>query len=66
VNRLKKKKLYLTDMTQNMMNAWHRRQRSKTFLLVIPLITLYYVIPSAQMVFTELLRSKESGKTDLF
>jgi hypothetical protein len=62
VDRLKQKKLYLTDMTKNIGNSWHRRQRSKTYLLLVPLIATYYMVPSAQMVYAEYKRAKESGQ----
>lgn len=64
VNRLKKDKLCLMDMTQNMQNPWHRRQRSKTYLLLVPLLAVFYIVPSAQMVYAEFLRSKESGNME--
>jgi hypothetical protein len=65
VERLKKEQLFLTDMTKNAQNPWHRRQRSKTYLLLVPLLAIYYMVPSAQMVYAEFQRSKESGREDL-
>jgi hypothetical protein len=62
VERLQKDQLFLTDMTKNALNPWHRRQRSKTYLLLVPLLALFYMVPSAQMVYAEFQRSKESGR----
>jgi hypothetical protein len=63
VNRLKKESLHLTDMMQNVLNSWHRRQRSKTYLLLVPLIAIFYMVPSAQMVYAEFERARESGQS---
>jgi len=65
IKRLKKQQkgdLCLEDMAQCIKNnTWHRRSRSRTYLFLVPLLSLYYLIPSFQMVFAEAERSDSSG-----
>jgi len=65
IKRLKKQQtgdLSLEDMSNCIKdNTWHRRSRSRTYLLLVPLLSLYYLIPSFQMVFAEAQRSFASG-----
>jgi len=64
VERLKNNRQNLKDMTMMASNPWHRRQRSKAYIYLIPLVSMFYLIPSAQMVYTEYIRSKESGNME--
>ena len=65
IKRLKKQQtgdLTLEDMSNFIKeNAWYRRSRSKTYLLLVPLLSLFYLIPSYQMVYTEHQRSDAIG-----
>ena len=48
----KKKLLFLPDLLiKYKADNWHRKLRSVTYLYLVPLISLFYIIPSAQMVF---------------
>jgi hypothetical protein len=45
-------------------DVWHRRQRSKVYFYLIPLLSLFYIIPSAQLVYYEKQRAEESGSLE--
>ena len=48
----KKKVVFLPDLLiKYKSNEWHRKLRSTSYLYLIPLVALFYIIPSAQMVF---------------
>jgi len=65
INRLLRDKLTLKDMSVVIRDcAWHRRQRSKVFLYLVPLLSLFYMIPSAQMVYAEQQRAKATGNLE--
>jgi len=65
VNRLLKDELTLQDMSVVIRDcSWHRRQRSKAFLYLVPLLSLFYMIPSAQMVYAEQQRAKATGNLE--
>jgi len=65
IKRLKKQQtddLSLQDMSNCIKeNVWHRRSRSRAYLLLVPLLSLYYLVPSFQMVFAEAQRSYATG-----
>jgi len=65
IRRLKKQQtgdLTLEDMSNYIKeNIWHRRSRSRTYLLLVPLLSLFYLIPSFQMVYAEFQRSAATG-----
>ena len=43
---------------------WHRRVRSYGYLLVVPLLSVFYLIPSVQLVYAEWARSDDAGNID--
>merc|ERR1719215_399941 len=43
---------------------WHRRVRSYGYLLVVPLLSVFYLIPSVQLVYAEWVRSDDAGNID--
>jgi len=45
-------------------DVWHRRQRSKVYFYLVPLLSLFYLIPSAQLVYYEKQRAEESGSLE--
>jgi len=53
VHRILKDNIRVRDFTLAMRSddSWHRRQRSKVYLYLVPLLAIFYLIPSAQMVF---------------
>eukprot|EP00090_Calanus_glacialis_P000732 TRINITY_DN10504_c0_g1_i5.p1 TRINITY_DN10504_c0_g1~~TRINITY_DN10504_c0_g1_i5.p1 ORF type:complete len:834 (-),score=156.09 TRINITY_DN10504_c0_g1_i5:117-2618(-) len=65
INRLLRDELTLQDMSVVIRDcSWHRRQRSKAFLYLVPLLSLFYMIPSAQMVYAEQQRAKATGNLE--
>jgi len=65
INRLLTDKLMLKDMSLVIRDdTWHRRQRSKTFWYLVPLLSLFYLIPSCQMVFAEQQRARSTGNLE--
>jgi len=65
INRLLRDKLTLQDMSVVIRDSpWHRRQRSKAFLYLVPLLSLFYLIPSGQMVYAEQQRAKATGNME--
>jgi len=65
INRLLTDKLMLKDMSVVIRdNTWHRRQRSKAFWYLVPLLSLFYLIPSCQMVFAEQQRARSTGNLE--
>jgi len=65
VNRLLTDKLMLRDMSLVIRDdVWHRRQRSKSFWYLVPLLSLFYLIPSGQMVYAEQQRAKATGNLE--
>jgi len=56
----KKKILFLPDLLiKYQEDNWHRKLRSVTYLYLIPLVSIFYIIPSAQMVFINRAGSNE-------
>jgi len=45
-------------------DIWHRRQRSKVYLYIVPLVAIFYLIPSAQMVWQDKKKAEESGSLE--
>jgi len=68
VTRLKAQEdrdLSLRDMTVMIRKCiWHRRVRSYGYLLVVPLLSVFYLIPSVQLVYAEWVRSDDAGNID--
>ena len=65
IHRLLKDKLTLKDMSIVIRDdCWHRRQRSKVFLYLVPLLSLFYLVPSGQMVFAEQQMAKATGNLE--
>jgi hypothetical protein len=62
-HRLEQDQLNLKDLTRAMRSddSWSRRQRSKVYLYLVPLLALFYLIPSVQMVFMLQQASQEAG-----
>ena len=46
-------------------NCYHRRQRSKVYLYLVPLLALFYLIPSVQMVLAEQRRARDTGDMEM-
>jgi len=53
------------DMSQTIReDVWHRRQRSKVYLYIVPLVAIFYLIPSAQLVWQDKEKAEESGSLE--
>ena len=66
VSRFLQDKLTVASTSELIKNDnFFRRQRSKTFLLLLPLCSVYYLLPSIQMVYATLRRYKETGSLEL-
>jgi len=62
VDRLLHKRLHMADFSRVVRDeVWHRRQRSLSYLYLVPLVSLFYMIPSSQLVFTEQQRAATTG-----
>eukprot|EP00092_Neocalanus_flemingeri_P003998 GFUD01004304.1.p1 GENE.GFUD01004304.1~~GFUD01004304.1.p1 ORF type:complete len:841 (-),score=194.19 GFUD01004304.1:230-2752(-) len=65
INRLLRDELTLQDMSVVIKDdTWHRRQRSKAYLYLVPLLSLFYLVPSGQMVYAEQQRAKATGNLE--
>ena len=65
VNRLNKK-AKLTDMTEILKDdPWFRRNRSRIYCYLVPLLSLFYAIPSLQYVFLVKKSENMTGTLDL-
>jgi hypothetical protein len=62
-HRLEQDQLNLEDLTRAMKSddSWSRRQRSKVYLHLVPLLALFYLVPSVQMVFMLQQAAQDSG-----
>jgi hypothetical protein len=45
-------------------NERHKERRSKSYLYLVPLLSLFYIVPSAQMIFAEAWREKDTGSEE--
>jgi len=53
--------LKVSDLTKHIVDhVWYRRSRSKVYLLLVPLLGLYYLVPSVQLVVHQLLLQQYS------
>jgi len=58
-------KITLADMCRTIKkDVWHRRQRSKAYLYILPLVCLFYFIPSSQMVWHDKKRAEQTGSME--
>ena len=55
----------LADNTRILQDKWFRRSRSKVYLYLVPLISLYYFIPAIQFAFQAKENEEISGSKDL-
>ena len=61
----RQEQLCLADMAVVVRECvWQRRARSYGYLLVVPLLSLFYLIPSFQLVYAEWRRSEDAGNRD--
>ena len=66
VSRFLQDRLTVASTSELIKNdKFFRRQRSKTFLLMLPMASVYYLLPSIQMVYATLRRYKETGSLEL-
>jgi len=57
----RKKLVFLPDLIEKYTSdRWHRKLRSLSYLYLVPLVSLFYIIPSAQMVFLNRTGSDEA------
>jgi len=63
VHRILKDTRKVADFTLAMRSedSWHRRQRSKVYLYLVPLLAVFYLVPSVQMVFMLERVAREAG-----
>ena len=45
-------------------NERHKERRSKSYLYLVPLLSLFYIVPSAQKIFAEAQREKDTGSEE--
>ena len=68
IRRLKKQReddLTLADLSPHVRGCvWHRRLRSRVYLLLVPLLSIFYLIPSFQLVYAELITARKLGNID--
>ena len=64
LNRLKDRPT-LADNTKILQDVWFRRNRSKVYLYLVPLVSLYYFIPAIQFAFQAKENEEISGSIDL-
>jgi len=66
VHRLLQGKLTVADTCLLIReNSYHRRQRSKVYLYLVPLLALFYLVPSVQMVLAEQRRARDTGDMEM-
>ena len=66
ISRFLQEKLTVASTSELIKNDnFFRRQRSKTFLLLLPMTSVYYLLPSIQMVYATLRRFKDTGSLEL-
>ena len=65
VHRLLTDKLTLPDMSRvQEEDEAHKEKRSKSYLHLVPLLSLFYIVPSAQMIFAEAQKEKDLGSEE--
>ena len=64
MNRLKDHPT-VADNIKILQDPWYRRNRSKIYLYLVPLIALYYFIPSIQFVFLAKENEETTGSKDI-
>ena len=66
VHRLLKEGPTVADISNLIREGcYYRRQRSKVFLYLVPLLALFYLVPSVQMVLTEQRRARDTGNMEM-
>ena len=65
VHRLLTDKLTLSDLSRvQEEDGTHKEKRSKSYLYLVPLLSLFYIVPSAQMIFAEAHKEKDTGSEE--
>ena len=66
IQRLNHERLTVSDTSTLIeKDSFFRRNRSKNFYFLLPLVSLFYLLPAAQMVWHEQRRSRESGNLEM-
>ena len=66
VNRLLQDVPTVADISNMIRDGcYYRRQRSKVFLYLVPLLALFYLVPSVQMVLAEQKRARLTGNMEM-
>ena len=66
VHRLLKEGPTVADISKMIREGfYYRRQRSKVFLYLVPLLALFYLVPSVQMVLAEQRRARKTGNMEM-
>lgn len=64
INRLKKNAT-LADNTKILSNVWFRRNRSRVYVYLVPLICLFYFVPAIQFAILAKRNEEKTGSLDL-
>ena len=65
LRKLRDDDLSLADLSVDIRGCvWHRRLRSRLYLLLVPLLSIFYLIPSFQLVYAELTTAQQLGNID--
>ena len=64
VNRLKKKPTYLDMSSMTESNDWYRRNRSRVYFYILPIVCAFYFVPAIQYSWLEKRLEIESGDQD--
>ena len=65
LNKQREDDLSLADLSSHIRDSvWHRRLRSRLFLLLVPLLSIFYLIPSFQLVYAEFTTAVKLGNID--
>ena len=65
LRKLRDDDLSLADLSVHIRASdWHRRLRSRLYLLLVPLLAIFYLIPSFQLVYAELTTAQQLGNID--
>ena len=63
--RLRSEELSVSDLSHVIRRCvWHRRLRSWAYLLLVPLVSIFYLIPSFQLVYAEYVTAEQLGNID--
>ena len=65
VNRLKKKPTYLDMSSMTESNDWYRRNRSRVYFYILPIVCAFYFVPAIQYSFQAKKNEDIFGNQDL-